>query len=94
MQSQAVDALQPQDLAFWLSRALPIGRRWRMAKPGQFTIELEQEDDGRWIGEVPTLPGVMAYGQTRARALAAVQALARFVRWRIALNMEKSLTSS
>jgi predicted RNase H-like HicB family nuclease len=39
-------------------------------------IELEQEEDGRWIGEVPTLPGVMAYGQTRAGALAAVQALA------------------
>lgn len=47
-----------------------------MAKPSQFTVELEQEDDGRWIGEVPTLPGVMAYGQTRAEALAAVQALA------------------
>ena len=47
-----------------------------MAQPGQFAIELEQEDDGRWIGEVPTLPGVMAYGLTRAEALAAVQALA------------------
>jgi len=47
-----------------------------MAKSGQFAIELEQEDDGRWIGEVPTLPGVMAYGLTRAEALAAVQALA------------------
>lgn len=39
-------------------------------------IELEQEADGRWIGEVPALPGVMAYGQTKAAALAAVQALA------------------
>ena len=47
-----------------------------MAKPGQFAIELEQEDDGRWIGDVPTLPGVMAYGRTRVEALAAVQALA------------------
>ncbi|MDF0652744.1 MAG: type II toxin-antitoxin system HicB family antitoxin [Nitrospira sp. LK70] len=47
-----------------------------MANSGQFTIELEQEDDGRWIGEVLTLPGMMAYGQTRAKALAAVQALA------------------
>jgi predicted RNase H-like HicB family nuclease len=47
-----------------------------MAKATQFTIELEQEDDGRWIGEVPTLPGVMAYGQTKGEALAAVQALA------------------
>jgi len=42
----------------------------------QFKIELEQEEDGRWIGEVPALPGVMTYGQTRAAVLAAVQALA------------------
>ena len=47
-----------------------------MAQHSQYKIELEQEDDGRWIGEVPTLPGVMAYGPTRAQALAAVQALA------------------
>ena len=46
-----------------------------MAKVTQLKVELEQEEDGRWIGEVPTLPGVMAYGQTRAAALAAVQAL-------------------
>lgn len=39
-------------------------------------IELEQEEDGRWIGEVPTFPGVMAYGQSKAAAMAAVQALA------------------
>jgi predicted RNase H-like HicB family nuclease len=47
-----------------------------MAPKGQFRIELEQEEDGRWIGEVPALPGVMAYGPSRAEALAAVQALA------------------
>ncbi len=47
-----------------------------MAKVTQLKIELEQEEDGRWIGEVPTLPGVMAYGRMRANALAAVQALA------------------
>lgn len=39
-------------------------------------IELEQEEDGRWIGEVPELSGVMVYGQTRDEALARVQALA------------------
>ncbi|MBI3607132.1 MAG: type II toxin-antitoxin system HicB family antitoxin [Nitrospirae bacterium] len=39
-------------------------------------IELEQEEDGRWIAEVPDLPGVVAYGQTREDALARVQALA------------------
>lgn len=29
------------------------------------TIELELEEDGRWIAEVPDLPGVMAYGQNQ-----------------------------
>jgi predicted RNase H-like HicB family nuclease len=47
-----------------------------MTKTTQLKIELEQEEDGRWIGEVTALPGVMAYGETRAGALAAVQALA------------------
>ena len=47
-----------------------------MAWDSQFKIELDQEEDGRWIGEVPRLAGVMAYGQTRTEALAAVQALA------------------
>ena len=39
-------------------------------------IDLEQEDDGRWIGEVADLPGVLAYGQNRDEAIARVQALA------------------
>jgi predicted RNase H-like HicB family nuclease len=39
-------------------------------------IELEQEEDGRWIAEVPDLSGVVAYGQSREDALARVQALA------------------
>jgi len=39
-------------------------------------VEIEQEEDGRWIAEVPDLPGVMVYGQTRAEALSKVQALA------------------
>jgi predicted RNase H-like HicB family nuclease len=29
------------------------------------TIEIEQEENGRWIAEVPNLPGVLAYGNTR-----------------------------
>jgi predicted RNase H-like HicB family nuclease len=41
-----------------------------------FRIELEQETDGRWIAEVPDLPGVLAYGTSREDALARVQALA------------------
>jgi predicted RNase H-like HicB family nuclease len=39
-------------------------------------IEIDREIDGRWICEVPQLPGVMAYGRTRKSALASVQALA------------------
>jgi predicted RNase H-like HicB family nuclease len=40
-------------------------------------IETEQEDDGRWIGEVAALPGVLAYGMSeiKARSKAAVLAL-------------------
>ena len=41
-----------------------------------FTIELEREDDGRWIAEVPALPGVLCYGSDRDEAVAGVQALA------------------
>ncbi|MBC7265706.1 MAG: type II toxin-antitoxin system HicB family antitoxin [Anaerosomatales bacterium] len=40
------------------------------------SIELEREVDGRWIAEVPELPGVLAYGKTRDEAIAHVQALA------------------
>ncbi|HUX42620.1 MAG TPA: type II toxin-antitoxin system HicB family antitoxin [Rectinemataceae bacterium] len=39
-------------------------------------IELEREEDGRWIAEVPELPGVMAYAATRDLAVAHVEALA------------------
>jgi len=39
-------------------------------------IEVEREDDGRWIAEVPELPGVMVYGQPREQAIFRVQALA------------------
>lgn len=39
-------------------------------------VVIEGEDDGRWIGEVPDLPGVMAYGQTREEAISKVKALA------------------
>ena len=41
-----------------------------------FTVEIECEDDGRWIGEVVDLPGVLAYGATRDEAVAKAKALA------------------
>jgi predicted RNase H-like HicB family nuclease len=39
-------------------------------------IELEQETDGRWIAEIPDLPGVLVYGTTRNEAVAKAEALA------------------
>ena len=39
-------------------------------------IEVEQEDDGRWLADVLDLPGVMAYGDTIDQALDRVKALA------------------
>ncbi len=42
----------------------------------RLSVETEQEEDGRWLSEVPDLPGVLAYGATRAEAIAHVQVLA------------------
>ncbi len=39
-------------------------------------IESEQEADGRWIAEVPALPGVIAYGATKSDANAKAKVLA------------------
>ena len=44
--------------------------------PVMLKIEVEQEDDGRWIAEVAALPGVLAYGTTEVEARAHVAALA------------------
>lgn len=50
----------------------------RETKPGAFDlkIELDRETDGRWIADIPVLPGVTVYGRTRKQAVAAVEALA------------------
>jgi predicted RNase H-like HicB family nuclease len=40
-----------------------------------FTVETEQETDGRWIAEIAQIPGAMAYGATRDEAIARVEAL-------------------
>ena len=41
-----------------------------------FEIEIDREEDGRWIAEVAELAGVLSYGRTRDEAVARVQALA------------------
>jgi predicted RNase H-like HicB family nuclease len=71
---------------------LPVQLRWRglpqssnrwhhgfMPKsPTGFSlaIEYDREEDGRWLADIPALPGVTAYGRTRKQATGAVQALA------------------
>ena len=42
----------------------------------QYTIECEQEQDGRWIAEVPELPGVLVYGGSAESAMAQAEVLA------------------
>lgn len=51
-------------------------KRGSTVRPLTFTIELEREDDGRWLAEIDALPGVMCYGHDRDEAMSKVQALA------------------
>jgi predicted RNase H-like HicB family nuclease len=44
--------------------------------PNHFTIEVEQEEDGRWIAEILEIPGVLSYSLTKQQAISNVQALA------------------
>lgn len=41
-----------------------------------YKVETEREVDGRWIAEIPALPGVLTYGATEKEAIASAQALA------------------
>lgn len=42
----------------------------------QFTLDVEREDDGRWLAEVVQLPGALAYGASADEAMAKAEALA------------------
>jgi len=50
----------------------------RATIPRAFTLAIEyyREEDGRWLADIPALPGVTAYGPTKKQATAAAQALA------------------
>jgi predicted RNase H-like HicB family nuclease len=57
------------------------------------TFETEVEDDGRWIAEVPELPGCMAYGATETEAVGRAEALAlRVVEERFGYSGKTDLT--
>ena len=47
-----------------------------MSRELAMRVEIEREDDGRWIAEVPALPGVLVYGATEEEARAKAEALA------------------
>jgi predicted RNase H-like HicB family nuclease len=61
------------------------------SKAMKFTVETEQEKDGRWIAEVIDLPGVLVYAQTCEDAITQVQALALRV---LAERLEQGETES
>ena len=44
--------------------------------PMNFSIEFEREADGRWLAEIPELPGVLAYGATADEAMGKAEILA------------------
>ena len=49
--------------------------KWRGAEM-KLIVEIEREDDGRWLAEIGEIPGVLAYGVSEAEATAKAQALA------------------
>jgi predicted RNase H-like HicB family nuclease len=65
-----------------MARETPPKKAVRMATvapakvKAQFTVKFDREEDGRWIAEVPELPGVMVYGSTQKEARAKAEALA------------------
>ncbi|MBI2453964.1 MAG: type II toxin-antitoxin system HicB family antitoxin [Parcubacteria group bacterium] len=56
-----------------------------------FHVEFDREEDGRWIAEIPKLPGVMAYGDTKQKAVRRVYAIALRT---LADNIEQGNTPS
>jgi predicted RNase H-like HicB family nuclease len=52
----------------------------------ELEVDFDREDDGRWIAEVPELPGVLAYGSTQEETRAKAEALAQEVAQEQSLN--------
>ena len=53
----------------------------------RFQFEIDREEDGRWIAEIPEVPGAMAYGVSVEEAKAKAYALALYA---VADDVEKS----
>jgi predicted RNase H-like HicB family nuclease len=51
-------------------------KRTAQAEAFNLKVEFSREDDGRWIADIPALPGVTVYGRTRKQAFASTEALA------------------
>src|SRR5690606_18634043 len=71
-----VPSRHPRSGLLWTDPVPPARFRALLGGAMTFSIQVEQEEDGRWVAEVPTLPGVMTYGMTQVDAIARVQALA------------------
>jgi len=41
-----------------------------------YDVQFDREEDGRWIAEIPGIPGGLAYGATREEAEARVRQIA------------------
>jgi len=52
-----------------------FARHLQHSRRVKFTVEVEQETDGRWIAEIPQIPGAMSYGTSRGEAVARAEAL-------------------
>jgi predicted RNase H-like HicB family nuclease len=67
-----------RDNGGYMQAKRPKAKAKRVARPAAFNlrVEFDREVDGRWIADIPALPGVMVYGRTRKQALTAVEALA------------------
>ena len=62
--------------------------------PMPIALEIDREEDGRWIAEIPTIPGCLAYGATREEAVRAVEALAlRVMAERVEAGKEEEFAS-
>jgi predicted RNase H-like HicB family nuclease len=57
----------------------------------EFEIVFDREEDGRWIAEIESLPGVLAYGDSKLEAQSKVEALALRV---IADRIEKEQSTA